>query len=285
MSSAIRKWLKVDVDKSSGNYRYRLFSENDGIRSSILPQMQQAVADAHQDAIEDLRSVLDDTLDPIGLGTKDPAYGYPHLLHIETLQGYFGEYMAGALAEEFKPFNVDWTVPAYLFRFHEAAFQELARLKQTGRAVKKVVGRTGDDCIAFSRNDKDDVDAWLYCESKCLKRHNTATAAKAHEQLSGFEIEPADLQRLIKILKSKSDAKSQSWRSSLQRFMLGQGKQPKRSDFLTYIANKPKQSPTWLSSDKPATDYTGGRNFEAAEIQIDDVPGFVADVYKKQVTN
>lgn len=284
MSNTIQPWLKVDLDNSNGSYRHRLFSEKDNIRNSILPQLQSAVAEAHKDAIEDLRSVLDDTLDPITLGDKDPAHGYPYLLHIETLQGYFGEYLAGALAEEFKPFDVEWTVPAYLFRFHVAAFQELARLKQIARPVKKVVGRTGDDCLAFSRNEKEDIDGWLYCESKCLKRHNTGTAAKAHQQLSGFEIEPADLQRLIKILKSKSDKKSQSWCSSLQRFMLGLEKQPKRSDFLTYIADKPSKRRTWLSTEKPASEYTGERSFEAAEVQIKDIPEFVAKVYKKQGT-
>jgi len=281
---AVHKWLSVKLEKKTAKYRHRLFVENDNARGVALPAIQGAVEQAHADTVQDLRSVLDDGLDPLSLGKNDPAHGYPEMLHIETLQGYFGEFLAGVLAEQYKPFDIDWTVPAYLFRFHKAAFDQLARIKQTPAAATKIPGRLGDDCLAFSTDNAGEIVASLCCEAKCLKEHHTTTAGNAHKQLSGAELKPIDLRALITILGSRSDEKSKRWSASLKRLLLAE-KLPaeyERCDFLTYISgNAPARRETWLPQDNHQVDYTGGRRFEAAEIHLTGVPELVARIYKK----
>ncbi|MBS1953393.1 MAG: hypothetical protein JST89_04350 [Cyanobacteria bacterium SZAS-4] len=281
----VKQWLTVSQEKKSDSYRHRLFVENSSERAQIFPRLQEAVQKAHSDTVEDLRSILDDGLDPLGLGKDDPAHGYPELLHITTLQGYFGEFLAGVLAQEFKPFDIEWHVPAYLFRFHKAAFDQIARINQTGKIATKIPGRLGDDCLAFSRNDDGDVVQYLCCEAKCLKKHNSGTAAKAHEQLSGAELKPIDLRSLIKIIQTRDDDFSKSWCGSLKKLLLSQQlpSSYERIDFLTYISGEPpKKNSTWLSTETHAVEYTGGRKLEAAEIHLVDVVDFVAEIYKKR---
>lgn len=284
--TTVKQWLSVSLEKKSDLYRHRLFVENSNERAQAFPQLQEAVQKAHSDTVEDLRSFLDDDLDPLGLGKEDPAHGYPELLHITTLQGYFGEFLAGVLAQEFKPFDIEWHVPAYLFRFHKAAFDQIAKINQTGKNATKIPGRLGDDCLAFSRNNDGDIVRSLCCEAKCLKEHHSGTAAKAHEQLSGAELKPIDLRSLIKILQSRDDADSKSWCASLKKLLLSQQlpSSYERIDFLTYIAGEqPKRNKkTWLPTDAHAVEYTGGRKFEAAEIHLVGLVDFVAEIYKKR---
>lgn len=282
--TTVKQWLSVSLDKKSDLYRHRLFVENSNERAQIFPRLKQAVQKAHLDTVEDLRSILDDELDPLSLGKNDPAHGYPELLHITTLQGYFGEFLAGALAQEFRPFDIEWHVPGYLFRFHKAAFDQIARINQTGKNATAIPGRLGDDCLAFTRNADEDILRSLCCEAKCLKKHNSAIAAKAHEQLSGSELKPIDLHSLIKILQSRDDEYSKSWSRSLKKLLLSH-KLPasyERIDFLMYISGEaPKRNKTWLKTDGHAAEYTAGRKFEAAEIHLANLVDFVAEIYKK----
>ncbi len=144
----ITSWLNVVVQKATGGrYEHALAQENGHNRSSILPQLKVLISDAHEDARRRLRKLASGPLDPLNEPTaKDPAEGYPERLHIQTLKGYFGETIAGAVAENLHPFGMkDWTVPAYLFRFHLVEFQQLDMMDQTGDAAHIRPGRTGDD--------------------------------------------------------------------------------------------------------------------------------------------
>ncbi|WP_206208665.1 hypothetical protein, partial [Vogesella mureinivorans] len=93
-----------------------------------------------------LRDLESDSLNPIP-SNLDPAKGYPEILHIQTLKGYFGETFAGIIALNFSPFGeTDWEVPAFLFRFHLTEFQQLEFLQQVEDEEANLrPGRTGDD--------------------------------------------------------------------------------------------------------------------------------------------
>ena len=141
-------WLTVKVNTDSARrYEHALGRENVTGCAKSMARLKALVSDAHEDARKRLRALVGPTHDPLGAGlTKDPADGYPERLHIQTLKGYFGEILAGIVAENFNPFGMkDWEVPAYLFRFHHVAFEQLEMMGQTGAPAGLVPGRTGDD--------------------------------------------------------------------------------------------------------------------------------------------
>src|SRR5438132_1295292 len=199
----ISTWLSVDVQKSAaGRYEHVLGRENHSGRASVLSRLQVLFSEAHADARERLRRLVGGTLDPLGeVDARDPADGYPEKLHIQTLKGYFGEVLASLVAENLDPFgHDDWEVPAHLFRFHLVEFQQLEMMNQTGDAAELRPGRTGDDCLAFRRNDDGDIVAALFCEAKCTKSHRSNLIDDAHEKSSLPNLLPVDLLRLIEVL-------------------------------------------------------------------------------------
>src|SRR5690348_6281052 len=110
-------WLR-DTPSESGDekYRHRLLTEYHNKREEIFDELRLYVQNAHEDARRYLREVFENTLDPFATSPSfDPAEGYPELLHMQTLKGYFGEIFAGLIAEYFSPFGVDgWKVPVFL---------------------------------------------------------------------------------------------------------------------------------------------------------------------------
>jgi hypothetical protein len=134
--------------------------------------------------LERLRDLAGITLDPLGEpDTGDPALEYPHKLPLSTLQGYFGEVFAGLIVENGSALGESgWQVPAFLFRTHAVAFEQLELMRQTGQPLKGVPGRTGDDCMAFRRDSQGNIIRTLYCEAKCTLGHDTSLIADAHER-------------------------------------------------------------------------------------------------------
>ena len=103
--SEITSWLTVEVQTASaGRYEHALAREDGDHRSAILPRLQVLISEAHEDARRRLCRLASGSLDPLGEPNKrDPADGYPQRLHIQTLKGYFGEILAGVVAENLHP--------------------------------------------------------------------------------------------------------------------------------------------------------------------------------------
>ncbi len=282
----ITSWLNVLVQKSTGGrYEHALAQENGHNRSSIVPQLKILISDAHEDARRRLRKLATGSLDPLNEpNAKDPAKGYPERLHIQTLKGYFGETIAGAVAENLHPFGMkDWTVPAYLFRFHLVEFQQLNMMDQTGDAAHKRPGRTGDDCLAFRRDASGTIVATLFCEAKCTADHDANMINDAHEKSSLSNLLPVDILQIIEVLEDSTDATAASWIEALRRLYLkGPGSAYERVDQVTYICGrKPvlKGLKSWIPSGKPHSKYTGARRLHVAEIHLSQVEDLIKKVY------
>jgi hypothetical protein len=227
------------------------------------------------------------SLDPLGEEeVVDPAKGYPEKFHIQTLKGYFGEVMAGLAAENLRPFgHDDWEVPVHLFRYHIVEFQQLDLMDQTGDDAKLRPGRTGDDCLAFRRNQSGDVIAVLFCEAKCTKDHDAGLIADAHKKSSLANLRPVDLPQVIEVLRDSKDAKAQGWIDALRKLYL-KGSHPgagcERVDQITYVCGRQpvlKGKTTWISTAKPHTKYTAGRRLHVAELQLNAIEELVKSVY------
>ncbi len=282
----IKSWLTVTVQTDAGGrYQHVLGQENGANRSTVLPRLQVLVSSAHEDARNRLRRLANGSLDPLSTpSAKDPADGYPKRLHIQTLKGYFGEILAGAVAENLGPFGIkDWKVPAHLFRYHLVEFQQLAMMNQTGADAELRPGRTGDDCLAFLRNNNGDIVAVLFCEAKCTSGHDSGLIGEAHEKSSLPNLLPVDLLQLIEVLEDSTDSAAAAWVDALRSLNL-KGPNPsapyERLDQVTYVCGqKPVREKTWIPSGKPHDKYKGGRRLHVAEIHLSDVEELVKKVY------
>lgn len=279
-------WLTVAVQKASGGrYEHALAQENGQLRLSVLPALKTLIAEAHADARTRLEILANGSLDPLGAPkAKDPAKGYPERLHIQTLKGYFGEILAGAVAENLHPFGInDWTVPAYLFRFHHVVFQQLDLIGQTGAVAGILPGRTGDDCLAFRRDDKGRIIAALFCEAKCSAGHDSGLINDAHSKSSMENLLPVDILQVIEVLEDSTDPKAKSWIEALRRlYLTGASAGYERIDQITYVCGrKPVRngSKSWIPSAAPHVKYTGARRLHVAEIHLSQVDDLVKKVY------
>ncbi len=292
-SNKFHKWLSNEITESEDKrYRHRLLKEKPGCRDDVFDKLKEFVQNAHEDARRYLRKPLE-SLDPLEqLSASDPANGYPELLYIDDLKGCFGEIFAGLIAEHFSPLGHTWRVPAFLFRFHLVAFQMLEKKRQTGEKATKVLGRTGDDCLAFQLGSKGQIVRSLVCESKCTKDHSSNSISKAHEKVSEDNPRPVDIRQIIDILEDRDDPESAKWIDPLSQLLLRDSNELRdsssgyeRCDFVCYVCGRSPRlgdRKTWMSTTESHEKYTGERRLEAVETHLNDVDGLVREIYGKE---
>ncbi len=283
-------WLLNYVTESEDQkYQHRRLEENLDARASAINELQLIVYEAHEDARQRLRQLIGislDPLDPFALAESDyPVEEYPKFLNIQALKGCFGEIFAGIVAENFPILGEKWEVPAYLFRFHLAAFQQLEMLRQTKGRAGQIPGRTGDDCVAFQRNSEGRIIRSLICEAKCTYKHDTTMIAEAHEKASAANLTPIDLTQLIEILSDDDDSTAVGWVKSLRELLFRSDfSDYERCDLVSYICGLPpvRETTELIPIHQPHPKYTANRRLEAVEIHLYDVEGLVAEAYKKE---
>ena len=277
------------TESKDKRYRHQLLKEQSTKRSVMVEELKTIVQIAHQDAICHLRKLADiPPLDPLPPNINDPTRGYPYQLDALTLKGYFGEIFAGIIAENFSPFGENsWEIPAFLFRFHNFAFDQLERWHQIDQDPGIIPGRTGDDCLAFRRNSRGQITHSLVCEAKCTKDHDSHLIKDAHEKVSETNPIPINLKQLIEILKDSNDPISRQWVKPLQElWLLKSNPGHERYDLVSYVCGQqPIRNPRgWISTDKPHPAYSAGRCLEAVEVHLDDVENLICEVYGKKVS-
>ena len=213
--------------------------------------------------------------------------GYPHELPQVTLQGYFGEVMAGWFAESHTPCGLlGWVVPAHLFRYHLTAFQYLEQLAQKGSAPGAIVGRTGDDCLAFRKNTEGSITDILFCEAKCTQNHSSTLIADAHEKAAAGAI--ADIPQLIEVLLGQGSSDALSWVDALRALHLtlikGTTSAAIRHDMVCYVHGQtPQQRTTWISPTSRHSAYASDRVLNVVELRLTDVLGRIGSLYTSEV--
>jgi len=281
----LHEWLTYSRTDDGKKYLHILLTELSNIPDTVWEELHAYIDHAHEGARSALRMPLGESLNPIMHGTKtDPAYGYPHKLNIIALQGFFGEILTGIIAENYEMFgSAAWEVPVYLFRAHITAFQQLEEIKQTDEWEKMIFGRTGDDGLAFERDEDGNVIRWMACEAKCTARHNPTLIKDNHEKLAQSSVvKPIDLLRTIEALQDYVDDEfSQDWIESLRKVYFEKEKID-RCDLSVYVCGKlPIQKKTWISAGKPHKNYTAKRKLTATEVHIADLVTKIQELYDR----
>ncbi len=279
------QWLSAETTVNGKKYLHVLLTELADIPDEFWKELVEYVDHAHQGARNVLRAPLGDGLSPVHYGKElDPAFGYPHKFDIIALQGFFGEILTGIIAEHIDLLdNIEWEVPVYLFRAHTTAFQQLEEIKATDQWDKKIMGRTGDDGLAFARDAEGNIVSWMACEAKCTRDHSSALIKDNHEKLSKSEVKkPVDLLRTIEALQDYDDDDyAKEWIDALRKLYF-ETANIIRHDFSVYVCGrKPVKEKTWISKDKPHKYYKAKRKLNAAEIQILEVADKINRIYEK----
>jgi hypothetical protein len=287
-TSNLSLWLTEAIMNSSEQYDFRLLKSSKAISEDAMGEIKTIVNKAHEDARKYLRTLAGMSLDPLSeKQIFDPAAGYPESLDIQTLKGYFGEILTGVVAVNYSHFGETvWEVPVALFRFHDLAFDQIGRLSQGTANPKKIPGRTGDDNLAFVRDENGFINKILFCEAKCTADHDSTLISDAHEKVSEANLIPVSIKNLIDILRDYDDVNSKEWIYALRHLWLS-SKNPtsKRFDLVCYACGREPartSQKSWISSNQPHSSYTAGRFLEAIEIHLHSVEELIQEVYGKR---
>ena len=276
---AFGRWLSV-VDADHGGYRHARLDEEPAERAAGLAALARVVEAAHEDALRWIKEMSAISLDPFD--DDDVAVEYPHGLHTITLQGYMGKIFAGLYAENFRPHGLPWEVPAFLFRFHNAAIEGLDRRLPLGDEASRTPGRTGDDCVAFHRGPDGRIEAWLNSEAKCTAGHRSALIAQGHVQVGRPLVRPASGLQLIDVLLDSDRPDRDEWVAALRllRSEAARADPATRADLFLYVCGqRPIRARSWISEACPEPSYRGLNPLEAVEIHLDDVDAVLVVAY------
>jgi len=282
-------WLVVErhTHNTPRYYCHLLIRQKDVVKPDIWDELFKYIDHAHEGARLALRASLGETLHPLDRGiSTDPAALYPHKFEQLALQAFLGEIIAGIISENYVGGDDQaWFVPVYLFRTHTVAFQQLEMMKQAGNWQRRIVGRTGDDGLAFALDEHGRIVAWLACEAKCTGSHASSLVSDNHAKLSQQAGQPIDLLRAIDALRDyRDDDYSRKWITALRNYWYESQHNPsvRRDDFSMYICGSfPVQKTTWISIDAPHSKYIGGRDLTSAEFHLANIAEVVSTLYGK----
>jgi hypothetical protein len=288
----LANWLKNTVTKSSDKkYHHRRLEEDLNFRTLCIKELQPMIHKVHEDARQRLRNAFDveHSLDPLEeeatlcTGTLR-IDDFPRCLDLQTLKGYFGEIIAAVIAENYNPLDGDWHVPVFPFRFHQSAYHEFERIRQQGGPARTIIGRFGDDMLAFQRNEHGKITHILVCEAKCSAEHNQDLIADAHKKASEAILKPVDCFQLAEMLKddAATNPEAAKWRQAIINLRLETNSTHERCDLVSYVCGLPpaKVTTVVIPTDKPHTNYVAVRQLEAVEVHLYDVDGLIEEAYQ-----
>jgi hypothetical protein len=121
---------------------------------------------AHLDARQRFHEELGIDLHPDATEEESPV-SYPTSLPSTTLRGLFGEVFAGLVSQAYPLVgNHQWSIPVFLFRFHEDARNYLFDLARNPERKRQVIGRLGSDFIGIALDASGAVTRFISGEAK-----------------------------------------------------------------------------------------------------------------------
>jgi hypothetical protein len=280
----LKAWLPQSTTKSD-KYQHFLIQESADLRNSAIPLVARYVARAHGPAIRRLRNILGNPFDPrIAARRNAVLANYPKGSDDTTMQGFFGEIISGLLAELYLPGNKKWRIPAFCFHSHDLLFDELIR-QGSGRTRKRVIGRFGDDSIAFSLNkDRTAISRILLSEAKLTTDHDSTLIAVAHTKLNDQPIESStiSLAQLVDALKLQDDSEITAlWALWIQEFRDSERfAETNRFDAVTYAhGRRPKKKNTWICTNSPHEEYNTTRHLSVLEVHFTEPVDLARTIY------
>lgn len=174
--AALARWIKgypSDID----NYGHLLLEQKSVCDDDLIADFAAYFESAHADARAFFHEQMGIELHP-DADNPEVHITYPTCLPSITRRGLFGEVMAGMLTENYDYIGGhEWTIPVFLFRYHEDAEAYLFALVRDEERKREVYGRRGSDFLALALNDEGDIERFIVGEAKWRKKLQPAVVA------------------------------------------------------------------------------------------------------------
>jgi len=145
-------WLDNNPSFIEG-YGHLLIEQVKSNDDELRNRLKKYFESAHLDARGVFHDFMGVSLHPDD-NEKQAKVSYPSSLHLTTLKGFFGEVLAGLIAESYELVGKhEWKVPVFLFRFHDDAKKYLFTLVRDPDQKRQTIGRLGTDFIGISIAD------------------------------------------------------------------------------------------------------------------------------------
>ena len=280
----VKDWLESSLTEN-GDYRHRhVFESGEDQRERALEIIKKYIAWAHSDAKEKLEEDynLGVNLDPESYEeSSNVVEAYPQGLNERDLKGYFGEAVAGLLAEIFEVHRKSWVIPMFLFRLHNKVFERLEEWDlsdEPDEDLSPTPGRSGDDCLAFVLEDESVVNC-MSIEAKYTPDHNSSQIDSAFDKVNE---EPKSLLQIAGIL----DEIGEEELADQIRLFRYSDDDPGKYKMISYLHGKePTQNDTWIDTDSPkkSTDDEAVElesQVEVAEALVSKIGEIRSEVYR-----
>ena len=279
-------WFQITPTKSStSNYGHMLFKKISGANlSQLQTELIPFFEEAHRDARDIFHNEIGINLDPLA-PTPVSQVTYPNSLPEKQKKGFFGEVLCGIVVQHFGTIcNNTWNIPAFLFRHHDTASQYLHKLHYGAEVPSEIVGRTGNDFLAITIDNKENIIGFLVGEAKFRKKFSQAPAKQAYKDLSNHPVIPVDLSKIKKLITHLYPGQYTQLVQSIEQIIFSnQQNGLARTDVLIYIFEDPNISsfpPSRINSNTKDPNYKANRQLQVYEIYLPGAGNLIKDLYQ-----
>lgn len=182
---ALGAWL-AEYPSVEGAYGHLLLQQKPNGQVGVAAALRPYFESAHLDAREHFHKVMHIDLHP-DAGAPGAHASYPTALPIVAKSGLFGEALCGLATEAYEFIGGhQWTIPIFLFRFHEDVRAYLFELSRDPERKRAVFGRHGADFIGLGLNPDGSVARLIVGEAKW---RGTLTQGVVDRLLKGEKID------------------------------------------------------------------------------------------------
>ena len=300
---AIKRWVK-SYPSAEGRYGHLLLEQKCVSDDELADDFVAYFESAHGDARAHFHAQLGIELHPDA--AADGAHAaYPACLPSITRRGLFGEVMAGMLTEHFEYIGKHgWTIPVFLFRYHEDAEQYMFELARDPARKREVYGRRGSDFLALAIDDDGTVIRFIAGEAKWRKKlqkavvytlmHGTDVTNKITKavkndgkgvwaQINKAPQVPHGLRQLQKLLKEiDPDAYSAAILSLDRALVVSDAEVPPKTNLIVIVGNdvpSRKEANSLIRWKSVPSEYTAPHDLQVVELILNDGETLIDRIY------
>lgn len=304
---ALEEWLEKH-SSTNGNFGHLLLLQNE---SSNIDTVRQALRPYFESAHHDARQVFHDDigidLHPDAENGETLPVEYPNRLPSTTQRGLFGEVMAGLVTEGYDLVGEhEWSVPIFLFRYHEDARNYLFDLARNPQKTRQTIGRLGSDFIGLLFNERGSVIRFIAGEAKWRK---TLTPSVVNNLMLGDKIDdpaggeekvhsgkgvwndinndssiPIGVRQLVKLLQEHDPDGYDEAILSMQRALVLKNPEPiPRTDLIIIVGNgaaRRNKMDRLLPFEQMPNAYTAGHDLQLVEVVLNDGGNLIEALYQ-----
>lgn len=300
----LEDWLNGVTVNPTQDYAHLLLEQSQNMEVDLVQGLKPYFESAHLDARDYFHAVARIDLHPDATDPSDHIQ-YPSCLPSNTLRGMFGEAMAGLISQSYTNSFVgqhNWSVPIFLFRFHNDVETYLFELKRDPERTREVLGRHGPDFLGLELDENGEVIRFILGEAKWRSSLNQSTLETLFQgplvrgsdppRRSGKGIwrsvnseapTPHGLHQMHQLLTEVAYDEYEAAILSLDRVIADTDGTPlSRTDLILVVGNTvPSRNPgqTYINQNQKPTEYTADNELQIVEIYLNNDSDLVQEIY------